>query len=255
MNINIKFLEKELIGTTVPKPVSGTLSGHAAGEPFDKHVYRFIREHSAIETFRQYEFLNKLYFDNPRAVSIEDRWNLVSTPALAFLLNRGKDATKKWSSTNLFAEKQNDTADILVIHNRFFNLIDVKTFNVARKGQPPNIISAYKVAKMCALMLETRKFTSHDISYVGITWEIDDENLKCTNASIKELFKTDPAGLYINWAAAMQIQFHVETLDQSYCNPIEQWCTDYLRTFVTQGKGRANTMLRKFVRPFEKFLK
>src|SRR3989338_11037728 len=106
---------------------------------------------------------------------------------------------------------------------------------------------------MCALMLETKNFTSHDISYVGITWEIDGKNLKCTNASIKELFKTDPANLYINWAAAMQIQFHVETLDQSYRGSVKQWCTDYLRTFVVQARGRADTMVRKFVKPFEKF--
>lgn len=255
MNIDIKFLEKELVGTTVPKPLSGTLSGHAAGEPFDKHAYRFIKERYAGKTFRQYEFLNKLYSDNPKAVSVADRWDLITIPAISFLLNRGKDATEEWSTSNLFVEKQNDTADILVIEKDFFNLIDVKTYNVARNGQPPNIISAYKVAKMCALMLDTGNFDSHDISYVGITWEIDGDNLKCTRASVKELFKTDPARLYINWAAAMQIQFHVEALDQSYGGTVEQWCKDYLRTFVAQANARAETMLRKFVKPFEKFLK
>jgi len=255
MNVDIKFLEKILVGTTVPKPVSGILSGHAAGEPFDKHVYSFIKDRYPKVTFRQYEFLNKLYSDNPRSISIMDRWNLIITPSLAFLLNRGRFATEKWSESNLFVEKQNDTADILVIHDKFFNLIDVKTFNIARNGQPPNIISAYKLAKMCVLMLETRNFTSHDITYVGITWEVDGENLKCTKVSIKELFKTDTSVLYINWAAAMQIQFHVETLDQSYRGSIEQWCTDYLRTFVAQARERTNTMIRKFVKPFEKFLK
>ncbi|KKQ87888.1 MAG: Restriction endonuclease HincII [Candidatus Curtissbacteria bacterium GW2011_GWC2_38_9] len=255
MNINIKFLEKTLVGTTVPAPVSGTLSGHAAGEPFDKHAYRFIKEHYVGKTFRQYEFLNKMYSDNPKVVSVSDRLGLIKIRALAFLLNRGKDAIEEWSASNLFVEKQNDTADIVVIEKDFFNLIDVKTYNVARNGQPPNIISAYKVAKMCALMLDTGNFSSHDISYVGITWEIDGENLKCTRASAKQLFKTDPAKLYINWAAAMQIQFHVEALDQSYGGTVEQWCKDYLRTFVTQAKGRAKIMLLRFVKPFEKFLK
>ena len=255
MNIDIKFLEKKLVGTTVLVPVSGTLSGHAAGEPFDKHAYRFIKEHYAGKTFRQYEFLNKLYSDNPKAISVNDRWSLIKTPALAFLLNRGKDATEAWSTSNLFVEKQNDTADILVIEDGFFNLIDVKTYNVARNGQPPNIISAYKVAKMCALMLDTGNFSSHDIVYAGINWEIEGENLKCTRASVKQLFKTNPAKLYINWAAAMQIQFHVEALDQSYGGSVEQWCKDYLRTFVAQAKGRAKIMLSRFVKPFEKFLK
>lgn len=255
MNIDIKFLEKELIGTTVPMPVSGTLSGHAAGEPFDKHAYKFIKKHYPEKTFRQYEFLNKLYSDNSRVVLIEDRLNLITTPALAFLLNRGKDATEEWSPTNLFEEKQNDTADILVIHNGFTNIIDVKTFDITKNGQPPNIISAYKVAKMCALMFETGNFISHDISYVSITWKIDDENLKCTNVSIKEFFKTDPNRLYINWAAAMQIQFHVEALGQTYRGSIEQWCTDYLRNFLIQAQKRSDTMVQRFVKPFEKFLK
>lgn len=255
MNIDIKFLEKTLVGTTVPVPVSGTLSGHAAGEPFDKHAYRFIKDRYVGKTFRQYEFLNKVYSDNPKAISVNDRWSLIKKPALAFLLNRGKDATEEWSPSNLFVEKQNDTADILVIEDNFSNLIDVKTYNVARNGQPPNIISAYKLAKMCALMLDTGDFSSHDIAYVGVTWEIKGKNLKCTRASVKQLFKTDPAKLYINWAAAMQIQFHVEVLDQSYDGTVEQWCKDYLRTFVAQAKARAKTMLRKFVKPFEKFLK
>ena len=255
MNIDIKFLEKKLTGTTVPKPLSGTLSGHAAGEPFDKHAYRFIKERYAGKTYRQYEFLNKLYSDNPKVVSIVDRWDLINAPAIAFLLNRGKNTTEEWSPSNLFVEKQNDTADIIVIEDGFFNLIDVKTYNFVLNGQPPNIISAYKVAKMCALMLDTGNFSSHDITYLGVTWEIDGKNLKCTRASVKQLFKTDPTKLYINWAAAMQIQFHVEALDQSYNGTVERWCKDYLRTFVDQAKGRAKTMLRKFVKPFEKFLK
>jgi hypothetical protein len=39
-------------GTSVPKPLSGTLSGHAAGEPFDKHVYTEIKKqfHPALFT-------------------------------------------------------------------------------------------------------------------------------------------------------------------------------------------------------------
>jgi hypothetical protein len=43
MNVNYTKLKKELTGSSVPKPLSGTLSGHAAGEPFDKHVYAQIK--------------------------------------------------------------------------------------------------------------------------------------------------------------------------------------------------------------------
>jgi len=254
MNIDINSLKLDLINTTVPKPVSGTLSGHAAGEPFDKHVYKFVKVKYPEETFRQYEYLNKLYSQNPKALLVEARWSLLKPNSVAFLLNRGKQTTQGWTPTQQFNEKQNDTADILVVKNNFFSIVDVKTFSTERNGQPPNIISAYKIAKMCALMLEENNFSSHDITYIGIAWELVGENLKCTDVSIKELFKTDPANLYINWAAAMQIQFHVSTLDQTYAGDVQKWCRDYLRTFVSQANDRAETMIRKFVKPFEKFL-
>lgn len=37
----------KLKGSSVPMPISGTLSGHAAGEPFDKHVYNEIKKNSS----------------------------------------------------------------------------------------------------------------------------------------------------------------------------------------------------------------
>jgi len=38
MKVNYNALIKELIGRSIPKPVSGTLSGHAAGESFEKYL-------------------------------------------------------------------------------------------------------------------------------------------------------------------------------------------------------------------------
>lgn len=61
MIINYTDLIKSLVGSFIVKPVSGTLAGHAAGEPFDKHVYNEIRKQYPENTFRQYEYLNDLY--------------------------------------------------------------------------------------------------------------------------------------------------------------------------------------------------
>jgi type II restriction enzyme len=255
MNLDLEFLKKSLIGTTVPKPISGTLSGHAAGEPFDKHVYDFLKNKFPGETFRQYEFLNDLYLKNQAITSPIDRALLVEPPALSFLLNRGFAAINNWSPKNLFEEKQNDTADIVIIKNKSFHLIDVKTFNKVKDGQPPNIISAYKLAKMCRYMLEAKVFDSHDITYVGITWELEKSELKCIDVFIKKLFKIDPRNLYINWAAALQIQFHVEKIDQSYTESVENWCSDYLNNFVKRADARTDIMIEKFDKPFRKFLK
>lgn len=254
MNINLDFLPTELTGTTVPKPLSGTLSGHAAGEPFDKNVYSVIKRHYPTNTFRQFEYLNKVYADNMAITDVQKRLDLLPTQALKYLLNRGIQPTKKWTTDEQFDEKQNDTADILVVKDNFFNIIDVKTFNTEKNGQPPNIISALKIANMCALMIEGSDYSTHDITYVEISWELQGDNLQCKNVAIRELFKSNPSDLYINWAAAMQIQFHVASLKQEYAKTVKDWCTDYLKSFTGQAKARADKMIRDYVKPFQKYL-
>ncbi len=44
MIIDFNALQKTIKKSAVQKPISGTLSGHAAGEPFDKHVYSAIKK-------------------------------------------------------------------------------------------------------------------------------------------------------------------------------------------------------------------
>ena len=54
MSVDYHKLIEQVIGTSIPKPVSGTLSGHAAGEPFDKHVYFEIKKQMPLHTFISY---------------------------------------------------------------------------------------------------------------------------------------------------------------------------------------------------------
>ncbi len=253
--INYKSLNKSLIGSKVQKPVSGTLSGHAAGEPFDKFVYAAIKKQCPGKTFRQYEYLNDLYLKNPKYISFAERQQLLSSPTVLFLLSRGKDATTKWEVDNQFEEKQNDTADILVVDKNYYEIIDVKTRNISKKAQQPNIISAYKLAQMCAVMLDNKEFNTLGVNYIEIDWKLVGNNLVCEDAHHGNLFIENPANLYINWAAAMQIQFHVSDLEQNYKKNLENWAKDYLRHFVGEARGRAKTMIDKFVKPFEKYLK
>lgn len=252
--VNYKAIIEQLRGSTVPKPLSGTLSGHAAGEPFDKHVYRLVKKQAPKQTFRQFEYLNDIFRKNPTVIGFKARQALFDSPTVMFLLSRGKTATEQWSEQQPFDEKQNDTADILVVRNGFYEIIDVKTRNIAKNAQAPNIISAYKLAQTCALMLENQEFTTFSINYVGVDWTLEGEKLYCTDAHAKQLFAASPAQLYINWAAAMQIQFHVADLDQEFDVSLEVWAREYLRHFTTQARKRANDMITKFVKPFEKYL-
>ena len=255
MNVDYTALIKKMKGSSVPKPLSGTLSGHAAGEPFDKYVYKEIKKQLPKNTFRQYEYLNDLYTQNSDVIGYEAREKLFKSPAVHFLLARGKDVTNKWSSDNPFDEKQNDTADILVVKNNLYEIIDIKTRNLSKSAQPPNIISAYKLAQVCAKMIDNEEFDSFTINYFEVDWELEKEKLICKNAHFANLFKCKPDNLYINWAAAMQLQFHVCDLDQTFEGNMEDWAKTYLKHFVTQAKKRANDMITKFVKPFEKYLK
>lgn len=254
MFVDYKLLQSEIINTSVPKPISGTLSGHAAGEPFDKHVYEKIKNQFPGKVFRQYEYLNNLFKKNLDATTAEARNNLFESPTVLFLLSRGKNATDQWSIDHPFEEKQNDTADILVVSDKKFEIIDIKTRNILKKAQQPNIISAYKLAQLCAKMIDNKDAETLTINYFGVDWRLEGDKLICTEAHHANLFKCNPENLYINWAAAMQIQFHVSELDQDFSADIYEWSQRYLKHFVQQAKRRAEKMMVQFVQPFEKYI-
>src|SRR6218665_5085 len=254
MNVNYAKLIKSVKGASIPQPLSGTLSGHAAGEPFDKHVYNEVKKQLPDNTFRQYKYLNDLYSKNAKIIGIKGRQELFNSPSILFLLSRGKEATKKWALENPFDEKQDDTADILVVKDGFFEVIDIKTRNLSKAAQAPNIISALKLAQLCAIMLDNKEFDSLSICYFEAGWLLEGNKLVCKEAYFANLFKSAPKNLYINWAAAMQIQFHVCNLDQEFKGTIEEWTKLYLKHFVAQVYRRSAYMIEKYAKPFEKYI-
>lgn len=252
--MDITFLETDLINTKVDKPLSGTLSGHAAGEPFDKYVETLLKAKSQ-NVFRQYEYLNNLYTANISKISFEDRANLIPYKSVQYLLNRGKKTTIEWTKSNIFEEKQNDTADILAIESNFFQILDVKTKNLSKKAMQPNIISALKLAEACKLILEFKEDKVFNITYIGIDWQEEGKYLVCKKAYVRELFKCPPAMLYINWSAALQIQFHVDELNQSYTGNINDWANDFLKHFVSKAKSRVAKMEKDWIKNYELAIK
>lgn len=257
--INFDNVITKMIGKTVDRPnreSSGTLSGHAAGEPFEKSVLAVLRKEFPKKIFKQYEFLNDLFLKHPKHITLEDKYALIESPTAQFLLSRGDSATSKWTPANMFEERQNDTADILYVQRGFYNIIDVKTRNLNKSAQSPNIISAYKLAQMCAFMIENEEYDTISIDYIGIDWREDKikGKLVCEDAQHVCLFKVQPEELYINWAAGLQVQFHPHNVDQSWCGSIEEWARGYLRHFVGSAQKRCNTMREKFIEPFLKYI-
>ena len=239
---------------TVPRP-SGTLAGHAAGLPFERLVDQILRDEIPGRTFRHYELLNELYRANPTKISLDHRYSLLGPPSLQYLLRRGKAATEKWSIAEPFEEKQNDTAEIIILptkklaievdHCRPIFLIDVKTQDAEKKAQAPNIISAEKVANTCRLALASEKFLPFEIIYVGIKWIASRSDLECSEVRVVSLTEINPVDLYINWSAALQIQFHPFEIATSYKKDGLSWARDFLENFCVQLERRINSETEK----------
>jgi hypothetical protein len=248
-----------LLGTRIefPKGYNKAASGHASGDFFEKKVYSILREAMPHKVFRQYELLNDLYSKNLKTIKEADKSLLFKSPTAHFLLSRGDSASKGWSLDNLFQEKQNDTADVVIVEDSTFNIIDIKTRSLSKKGQPPNIVSSFKIAQMCGYLLDNEDFGSLNIFYVAIDWLHDGQCQVCENFEILNLFKIPPTkeNLYINWAAALQIQFHATEVEQTYNKDKRSWCLDYLNYYVSSAKARISHMESKFIEPFEKYLK
>ena len=257
-SIDFDAVRETMLTRVVDRPnrsTAGTLSGHAAGEPFEKSVYNYLKLLYPDKIFKQHEYLNDLYMKFPQVMTLEGRKALFNSPTVLFLLSRGDKATKEWTPEHVFEERQNDTADILYYSNEYYDLIDVKTRNIEKSAQPPNIISAYKLAKTCAYMIDNEEYDKFRIDYIEIDWIDEGEYLRCCDAHYAALFKANPDTLYINWAAAMQIQFHVCELDQSWSGTMEDWARHYIAVFVRSAKARCAKMLDDYVKPFEKYLK
>jgi len=252
----LSFIES-MKGQLVDRPnksTSGTLSGHAAGEPFEKNAYHKLKEKYPTQIFKQYEYLNDLYLKHPKHITVRQRYELLDSPTALFLLSRGDKATRDWSPTSIFEEKQNDTADILYYDGKAYDIIDIKTRNISKTAMPPNIISAYKMANTCARMIDNGEYEKVNIDYIEIDWIEQGDKLLCTDAHHGNLFKAHPESIYINWAAAMQIQFHVCDLDQTWGKTREEWTRQYIKTFVTSANARCQKMRETYVTPFLKYI-
>lgn len=241
-----------LIGTALNRP-KGSLAGHAAALPLEDLVHSKLEEAFPKLAFRQFEFLNTVL----ATVSEEDlatRITAFGPPSLQSLLCRGKAQMRNWSPRSLFDVKQNDTAETIICESMPFNsetdsliLADVKSHNVTKNGQPPNIMSAGKLAEALALALEEGEIR-FDFVYLGISWEILGDKLLVTDTRVISLFKMPPTP-YINWAAAEQLQFHIQDAPQDFTESKEEWAKKYLRHFSDSLENRIakqNVRLERF---------
>lgn len=235
----------------MPRP-EGTLAGHAAGLPFERLVHQKLMDLFPNRVFRHYEFLNRVLARSADE-ALPERLLALGPPSLQNLLRRGKSQMKGWSLQNLFEEKQNDTAESIIQEGDAYDstknhliLLDVKTYNKAKAGQPPNIISAGKVAETMLLAL-SEGAVRFDIIYVGVSWVEVHGNLRASSVHPISLFKMNPK-VYINWAAAEQIQFHPHSALQNYEGSREEWGVEFLQHFTESLEKRIEKQVARVSR-------
>lgn len=228
----------KLTGVTAPQP-SDQLSGHAGGLVFETKAHEKLVEAAPGRAFRHFEALNEV-LTRAAAKDIEPSEAYLGAPALRFLVARGASAMKKWTPNNHFEEKQNDTAESILFSNEkllfksaHVDLIDIKSQNILKSSQPPNIISANKICEVAKLVLEYDSEPNFDILYLGVKYapitQFGAKLLKAKAWRAFSLFKIEPAALYINWAAALQIQFEPFGVDQTFSGTRREWLEIFLR--------------------------
>ena len=242
-----------LIGSSVVRPnKKGELSGHAAGEPFSDLTFDIL-EDLGHHVQKQHIYLNNLCMSKNLS-SKNERLSSVHVQSLAEVLWTGR-INNKWGHDNQFDYKQGDFADMLILDTEMnMNIIDVKTTNLGKKAQPPNIMSALRLAKICRSMLSLEEFDRFSITYVGIGWRDYGETLVCEDVNIIDLFKIQPSSLYINFTAALQIQFKLDTVNQAFTDTKKQWCVEYLQHFIFSHEERTKSFYRDNILPFVEVL-
>jgi type II restriction enzyme len=242
---------ESLVGESVEKP-KGTLAGHAAGAPFEKLVHAKLVDEFGERSSRHFEFLNRV-LQELNDDEVEARLEAFGPQSIQSLVCRGKGQMKSWSPSNQFEEKQNDTAESIIPETwpyvptqSFLLLADVKTHSLEKDGQPPNIMSAGKLAEALALALEEGA-VRFDFIYLGISWKAEADRLVCKSSDAISLFKMEPRP-YINWAAAEQLQFQVNGASQKFTGTREEWAKQFLKHFADSLESRITKQTARLAR-------
>lgn len=256
MNIRVELdhIAQSLVGTSVNRP-SGTLAGHAAGLPFEKSVHEKLVAKFPGRAYRHYELLNHIYSTNLTKQSVAERYELLGPKSLSYLLQRGASSTAAWTTTAQFTEKQDDTAESVVLPSTSpsldttkhgpVTLIDVKTQDADVKSRAPNIISAEKLLNACKIAISEGGRLSFDIVYIGVRWRKTKTTLDCVEAEAIPLVRIDPTEMYINWSAGRQIQFHPHDVKTDFSGSTLEWAVAFLDHYSSNLRTRLNKELKK----------
>lgn len=196
--------------------------GHSAGTPIEEWVREHIEKETDYKVFYPNELLLIVFKSLKEKGKIieflEDIWwgKLLFTKEqlVSFLLNKG---VKRW---------QQEGADLVLFYGTDIMaephkivLINVKSHESSRQSRAPNIMSAQRLLEFFEYTLAKEKgsdiLDEVELWFLGVTYDIIDDEAKVNGVAIKDLFKLDVAKIpQINFDAAIQIQWHVEDMKE-----------------------------------------
>ena len=216
-------------------------SGHAIATPLEEEVYDALSKTYPGLAFKQHEAVNEYLSQAVTRDKISDDF-IFGNEAVDSLVNPGKKALSHWPE-KIVPGRQSDTADIVLFSDSaLFDgssvfLIDVKSHDFGKNSQPPNIMSARKLAKVAEICLSKNIDPNFSLYYIDLGYRKKDAGVVVEDVRMVDMMKIPPLDyngkgkpLYINWSAAIQVQFRPSEVSQDFQLSQKDWLAVFMKT-------------------------
>lgn len=224
-------------------------SGHTVATPLEEEVYDALSKAYPGLTFKQHEAVNK-YLSQAAVQGRVSNGFVFGNEAVDYLVNPGKKALSSWPE-EIVPGRQSDTADIVLFSDSsLFDgssvfLIDVKSHDLGKNSQPPNIMSARKLAKLAEICLSKNIDPNFSMYYVDLGYRKKDAGVVVEDVRMVDMMKIPPLDynnkgkpMYINWAAALQVQFRPSEVSQDFELSQKDWLAVFMKNYTSQKRDR-----------------
>lgn len=224
-------------------------SGHRIATPLEEEVYDALSKTYPGLAFKQHEALNDYLSETVVQGRVPDGF-VFGNEAVDSLVNPGKKALSNWPE-ELVPGKQSDTADIVLFSDSaLFDgssvfLIDVKSHDLGKSDQPPNIMSARKLAKVAEICLSKNIDPNFSLYYIDLGYRKKDAGVVVEDVRMVDMMKIPPLDyngkgkpLYINWSAAIQVQFRPSEVSQDFELSQKDWLAIFMKNYTSQKRDR-----------------
>lgn len=224
-------------------------SGHTVATPLEEEVYDALSKAYPELTFKQHEAVNEYLSQTVAQGRVPDGF-VFGNEAVDYLVNPGKKALSSWPE-EMVPGRQSDTADmVLFSDSSLFQgasvfLIDVKSHDLGKNSQPPNIMSARKLANLAEICLSKNIDPNFSMYYVDLGYRKKDAGVVVEDVRMVDMMKIPPLDynnkgkpMYINWAAALQVQFRPSEVSQDFELSQKEWLAVFMKNYTSQKRDR-----------------